>query len=51
MPLIGPDTLVVPAVNGIPWWYFHGEGGPHAGRPVRAVDPQARCWRARRWRS
>lgn len=40
MPLIGPDTVVVPAVNGIPWWYFHGVSGPHAGQPVRAVDPQ-----------
>ncbi|MEE2981569.1 MAG: 2-dehydropantoate 2-reductase N-terminal domain-containing protein, partial [Pseudomonadota bacterium] len=23
-PLLGPDTTVVTAVNGIPWWYFHG---------------------------
>jgi len=21
-PLIGPDTVVVPAHNGVPWWYF-----------------------------
>ena len=20
-PLIGPDTIVVAAVNGVPWWY------------------------------
>ncbi|HEY0294704.1 MAG TPA: 2-dehydropantoate 2-reductase [Bordetella sp.] len=38
-PMIGPDTVIVPAVNGIPWWYFHAEGGPHAGKPVAAVDP------------
>lgn len=37
--MIGPDTLVVPVVNGIPWWYFEGEGGRHQGRAVRAVDP------------
>lgn len=38
-PLIGAHTIVVPAVNGVPWWYFHGEGGRFAGEPVRAVDP------------
>lgn len=39
---IGPDTTVVPVVNGIPWWYFEGEGGRHAGRAVEAVDPDGR---------
>jgi 2-dehydropantoate 2-reductase len=24
--LIGPDTVLVPAMNGIPWWFFHGLG-------------------------
>jgi 2-dehydropantoate 2-reductase len=38
-PLLGPDTSVVAAQNGIPWWYFHGESGPHAGRRIEAVDP------------
>lgn len=37
--MIGPGTLVVPVVNGIPWWYFEGEGGRHDGRTVGAVDP------------
>src|SRR3546814_14332867 len=27
-PLPGPDTAVVPAMNGVPWWYFHGPDGP-----------------------
>src|SRR5512134_2569351 len=27
-PLLGPDTAVVMAVNGVPWWYFHGIDGP-----------------------
>ena len=39
-PLIGPHTLVVPLVNGIPWWYFQGAGGPFDGEPVIAVDPR-----------
>lgn len=35
MPWIGPETLVVPLVNGIPWWYFVDQAQP---RPVPAVD-------------
>jgi len=38
-PLLGPDTAIVSAVNGIPWWYFHGLGGAHEGRIVQSVDP------------
>lgn len=38
-PLLGPGTAIVSAVNGIPWWYFHGLGGPHEGRRVESVDP------------
>lgn len=38
-PLIGPETVVVPAINGIPWWYFHRAGGPYEGRPVKCLDP------------
>jgi 2-dehydropantoate 2-reductase len=37
--LYGPDTIVVTAQNGIPWWYFHKHGGPYEGRRVEAVDP------------
>jgi uncharacterized protein YbjT (DUF2867 family) len=36
-PLLGPDTAVVTAANGVPWWYFHKHGGPHDGkRPAAA---------------
>ena len=38
-PLLGPDTVVVAAQNGIPWWYFHRLTGPYEGRRVEAVDP------------
>ncbi|MDH1339308.1 ketopantoate reductase family protein [Ectopseudomonas oleovorans] len=38
-PLIGADTVVVPVVNGVPWWYFHGIEGRFAERHVEAVDP------------
>lgn len=38
-PLLGPETVVVPAINGIPWWYFHREGGRFDGSAVACVDP------------
>src|SRR5206468_11292151 len=31
--LVGPETTVVPAINGLPWWYFHKEGGRFDGQP------------------
>jgi len=43
-PLIGPQTVVVPAINGLPWWYFHREGGDLDGTAVRALDPQAQMF-------
>jgi 2-dehydropantoate 2-reductase len=44
--LIGPDTVLVPAQNGIPWWYFFKEGGRFDGERVAAVDPDGALWRA-----
>jgi 2-dehydropantoate 2-reductase len=38
-PLLGPDTLVVPAMNGVPWWFCQGLQGPAAGLALRSVDP------------
>lgn len=38
-PLLGPETIVVTAQNGIPWWYFFKHGGPHEGRRLESVDP------------
>ena len=37
--LFGPDTVVVPMQNGIPYWYFHGHAGHLAGTRVESVDP------------
>jgi 2-dehydropantoate 2-reductase len=39
-PLLGPDTIVAPLVNGIPWWYFLGTQGAFANDAVAAIDPQ-----------
>jgi 2-dehydropantoate 2-reductase len=43
-PLLGSDTCVVTAMNGIPWWYFHKTGGRFEGRHLKSVDPGGRQW-------
>ncbi len=43
-PLLGPETVVVTASNGIPWWYFHRLEGPHEGRRIATVDPGGIQW-------
>jgi 2-dehydropantoate 2-reductase len=43
-PLLGPETAVVTAQNGVPWWYFYKHGGEHEGRRIEAVDPGGRVW-------
>ncbi|ANY83179.1 2-dehydropantoate 2-reductase (plasmid) [Microvirga ossetica] len=37
--LLGPDTIVLPAMNGVPWWFFEGLPGPFSGRRLTAIDP------------
>ncbi|QHE83791.1 2-dehydropantoate 2-reductase [Hydrogenophaga sp. BPS33] len=37
-PLLGSDTVVLTAMNGVPWWFFNGFGGAHAGTPLKTVD-------------
>ncbi len=36
-PLIGPHTVVLPAMNGVPWWFCAGLPGFDA--PLASVDP------------
>jgi 2-dehydropantoate 2-reductase len=54
-PLLGPETVVLPAMNGVPWWFFHGldrgldkgpgrssasgASGRFEGRTLASVDP------------
>ena len=38
-PLIGHETFVVSAQNGIPWWYFYRHGGEWEGTHLETVDP------------
>ena len=38
--LLGPNTRVVTILNGIPWWYAHGDtGGRGAGDALAMLDP------------
>lgn len=37
--LLGPETVMVALQNGIPWWYFQGNGGEYENRIVETVDP------------
>jgi 2-dehydropantoate 2-reductase len=36
-PLLGPDTVVLPAMNGVPWWFLAGR--EHGHEPLASIDP------------
>ena len=38
-PLLGPQTVVLTAMNGVPWWFLQGFGGALAGTRLTSVDP------------
>jgi 2-dehydropantoate 2-reductase len=37
-PMIGPQTLVLSAMNGVPWWFLQGFGGAVANQRLHSVD-------------
>ena len=39
-PLLGPQTIVLTAMNGVPWWFLQDFGGALAGTRLTSVDPQ-----------
>ena len=43
-PLLGPKTALVPAINGIPWWYFYKLPGPYENTRLKTVDPRGQLW-------
>lgn len=45
-PLLGEDTAVVTAQNGILWWYFYGLPGPWENYHLDTADPGGRIWNA-----
>ena len=44
-PLLGPDTIVLPAMNGVPWWFGRGIPALEAA-PLQSVDPDGRIAQA-----
>jgi len=45
-PLLGRNTAVVTAQNGILWWYFHALPGPWENHHLETADPGGRIWQA-----
>ena len=45
-PLLGPKTVVLTAMNGVPWWFFAGFGGRYAGTRLVSVDADGSIARA-----
>jgi len=45
MPLLGPKTRIVTAVNGIPYWYFYKHGNACEGSMLESIDPGGRQWK------
>ncbi|NVK74136.1 MAG: 2-dehydropantoate 2-reductase [Oceanospirillaceae bacterium] len=39
-PMVHEKTIVIPVVNGIPWWYFQGIEGRFSGDTIQAIDPE-----------
>jgi len=40
--LLARDTVVLTAMNGVPWWFFDGIGGRYEGLKLTSIDPQGR---------
>lgn len=44
-PVLRADTVVLPALNGLPWWYFYGDSSSHARdatggcAALQSIDP------------
>jgi 2-dehydropantoate 2-reductase len=43
-PLLGPETSVITAQNGVPWWYFYGMDGQWQDQRLESVDPGGHIW-------
>lgn len=45
-PLLHGSTMVMPVVNGIPWWYAYGAPVPMEPPYLQSVDPGGAVWKA-----
>jgi 2-dehydropantoate 2-reductase len=37
-PLLGKNTMLLSAMNGVPWWFFNGFGSELAGQRLQSID-------------
>jgi 2-dehydropantoate 2-reductase len=44
--LLGKETAILSAMNGVPWWFFHGLPGARAATSLSSVDPDGRVSQA-----
>lgn len=42
--LLHDGTIVLYAVNGMPWWYFHKAGGRNGEKRLALLDPGGHLW-------
>ena len=42
--LCSDETTLVPVLNGIPWWYYHGIATPKEGPIIDSIDPGGTVW-------
>ena len=45
-PLLGSETSVVTAMNGVPWWFFHRLTFKNGGESLESLDPGGKLARA-----
>ena len=45
-PLLGPNTMVLTAMNGVPWWFFQGFGDKLQGATLNTLDPDGHIAKA-----
>lgn len=45
-PMISSSTVVIPAMNGVPWWFLLAGGGDVPPRALSSVDPDGEIARA-----
>ena len=45
-PLVGKDTSIITAMNGVPWWFFHRLGFGSGTQRLESLDPGGKLERA-----
>jgi len=43
--LLHQETIILPTLNGIPWWFFYKFEGDHANYQLKSVDPEKKQWK------